>query len=63
MAQSVDRVTEVLDEAIRETVGVSHKKWALVVVAFVAGALGVVWLTRRAHAAGPTAVEADAATS
>jgi hypothetical protein len=63
MAQSVDRVTEVLEEAIRETTGASSKKWALVVVAFLAGAIGVVWLTRRSRSAAPVTVEADAATS
>ena len=63
MAQSVDRVTEVLEEAIRETTGASSKKWALVVVAFVAGALGVLWLTRRSRSAEPVTLEADAATS
>jgi hypothetical protein len=63
MAQSVDRVAEVLEEAVRETTGASGKKWALVVVAFVAGAVGVLWLTRRSHTAGPATVEADTATS
>jgi hypothetical protein len=63
MAQSVDRVTEVLEEAIRETTGASSKKWALVVVAFVAGALGVLWLTRRSRSADPVTLEADAVTS
>ena len=62
-ARSVDPVTTVLDEAIMETIGTSRKKWALVVVAFVAGALGVLWLTRRAHSHRPATVPADASTS
>jgi hypothetical protein len=59
----MDPVITILDEAIKETIGVSRKKWALVVVALVAGALGALWLTRRAHSARPAAGEADAATS
>jgi len=59
----MDQVTAVLDEAIKETIGVSHKKWALVVVALVAGALGALWLTRRAHSSRPGTVPADGATS
>ena len=35
----MDEVTAVLEEAIRETIGTSSKKWAVVVVALVAGAL------------------------
>jgi hypothetical protein len=58
----MDNATAVVDEAIKEAIGVSPRKWALVVVAFVAGALGVVWLTRRARATRPPAVQADAAT-
>ena len=59
----MDPVTAILDEAIKETIGVSRKKWAVVLVAFVAGALGVLWLTRRAHSARPATVQADPATS
>ena len=57
----MDPVTAVLDEALLETIGASPRMWALVVVAFVAGALGAVWLSRRARAARPATVQADAA--
>jgi hypothetical protein len=59
----MDPVTDVLNEAVMETIGASPKKWALVVVAFVAGALAVVWLTRRVHSAAPATVEGDTATN
>jgi hypothetical protein len=56
-------VTAVLDEAIRETIGASRKKWALAVVALVAGALVAFWLTRRAQSARRATVPVDAATN
>jgi hypothetical protein len=60
----MDTVNAILDEAIKETIGTSRKKWALVVVALAAGALGALWLTRRIRSTGPAAtVPADAATS
>ena len=59
----MDAVTTVVDEAIRETIGASPRKWGLVVVAIVAGALGALWLARRMRAASATTVEPDAATS
>ena len=46
-------------EVIRETIGGSRKKWALLVVALVAGAAGALWLVRRARSVEP-AVAADA---
>jgi hypothetical protein len=58
----MDNATAVVNEAIKEAVGLSPRKWALVVVAFAAGALGVVLLTRRARAASPATVQAEAAT-
>ena len=36
----MDPVTAILDETIIETIGASHKTWALVALAFVATALG-----------------------
>jgi hypothetical protein len=50
----MDNATTVVDEAINEAIGVSPGMWALVVV--------VVWLTCRARAASPAAVQADAPT-
>ena len=47
MSDAVDQVGAVVDEAFKEAIGISGKKWALVVVAFVAGAIGAVWLIRR----------------
>ena len=59
----MDAVTAVLDEAIMETIGASRRKWAVVVVALVAGALGALWLTRRGGSAAPATVQvADTAT-
>jgi hypothetical protein len=40
-------------ELLEETVGTSRKKWALLVVALVAGALGVRWLVRRRRSGKP----------
>jgi hypothetical protein len=58
----MDNATAVVNEAIKEAIGLSPRKWALVVVAFAAGALGAFWLTRRARAASPATIQADAAT-
>ena len=44
----MEQARAILDEALKETVGISSKKWALVLVAFVVGAVGRVWLVRRA---------------
>ena len=57
--RTVDAVTAVLDEALMETIGASRKKWALLVVAFVAGALGAVWLARRTRSARSASVPVD----
>jgi hypothetical protein len=46
-------------EVIAETIGLSRKKWALLIVAFVAGAMGALWLARRARSVEP-AIAADA---
>ena len=57
----VDQVDAILDEALKEAVGISSKKWALVVVALVVGAMSAFWLVRRARSAEPdaTPVEVD----
>lgn len=54
---------ELLLEAVDEAIGTSPKKWALIVVALLAGAIAALWLTRRRRQAGPELVAAaDAAT-
>ena len=54
---------ELLVEALEEAIGTSTKKWALIVVAVLAGAIVALWLTRRRRQAGPELVAAaDAAT-
>ena len=57
----MERVDAILDEALNETIGTSSKKWALVLVALVVGAMGAFWLVRRARspepAAAPVALE------
>ena len=51
----VTAVAALVDEAIQEAIGTSPKKWALVVVALITGAIVAVWLTRRTRpAAVPT---------
>ena len=57
----MDQVDAILDEALKEAVGISSKKWALVVVALVVGAMSAFWLVRRARSAEPdaTPVEVD----
>ena len=45
-------MSEFLDEAIDETIGRSSKKWALLLLAFVAGAASVVWVRLRISAHG-----------
>ncbi len=49
----------VVDEAIRETIGTSSKKWGLVLVALVVGAMGAFWLVRRTRSAEPAAAPVD----
>ena len=61
MSSPLDQVSAVLEEAIKETVGRSSKKWALVLVAFVVGATAAFWLIRQARSAStvdPIDVEA-----
>ena len=60
-AGEVKAVKAVLGEAVEEAVGKSHKKWALVVVALLVGAIVAVWLTSRTGSAESTttAVEAE----
>jgi hypothetical protein len=55
----VEEVGAILDEALKETVGASSKKWALVLVALVVGALGAFWLVRRARSPEPAAAFVD----
>ena len=57
----MDQVDAILDEALKEAVGISSKKWALVVVALVVGAMSAFWLVRGARSAEPdaTPVEVD----
>ena len=52
-----------IDEVIAETIGGSRKKWALLVVAFVAGAIGALWLVRRMRRAGPANAPTELAPS
>jgi hypothetical protein len=59
----VEQVTAVVDEAIRETIGTSSKKWALVVVALVVGAVGALLLVRRARTAESTLAPVDVDTT
>ena len=56
-------VTAVIDEAIMETIGTSSKKWALVLVALVVGAMGAFWLVRRTRSAEPAAVPVEVDTT
>jgi hypothetical protein len=51
----VEQVGAILDEAVKESVGISSKKWALVLVALVVGALGALWLVRRSGRSEPAA--------
>jgi hypothetical protein len=44
---NVEPVAAIIEEALEEAVGISSKKWALVVVALVAGALAAFWWMRR----------------
>ena len=72
---STEQVAAVLDEALDEAVGRSSKKWALVLLALVAGAAVAFWMTHRARstesavalvvepASEPTAAPAEVATT
>jgi hypothetical protein len=59
----VEQVEAILDEALKETIGTSHKKWALVLVALAAGAAGALWLVRRARSAKPPGAAVDVETT
>ncbi len=39
-----------VEEVINETMGTSNRKWALLLVAMLVGAVGALWLTRRSGA-------------
>jgi hypothetical protein len=47
-------VNGILDVAVEDAVGVSSKKWALRLIAFVAGGAVVLWLVRRRRGSGPS---------
>ncbi len=59
----MDQIGAILDEALKETVGISSKKWALVLVALVVGAMSAFWLVRRARSAEPATVLVDVDTT
>jgi hypothetical protein len=40
-------VTDFVEEAVAEAIGVSPRKWALLIVAVVAGAMAATWYGRR----------------
>ena len=46
---NVEPAAAIVEEALEEAVGRSSKKWALVVVALVVGALAACWWMRRAR--------------
>ena len=46
---NVEPASAIVQEALEEAVGRSSKKWALVVVALVVGALAAFWWTHRAR--------------
>ena len=50
----------IVQEALEEAVGRSSKKWALVVVALVVGALSAFWWMRRARSIELPSASADA---
>lgn len=56
-------VEQVIDEAIDEATGRSPKRWALIVVAFVAGVMVAVWLTRRSRSADSATVRPEVDTT
>jgi hypothetical protein len=59
----MEQVGAILDEALKETVGISSKKWALVLVALVVGAMGAFWLVRRARSSEPVTASVDPETT
>ena len=48
-----------VEEVINETMGTSHRKWALLLVAMLVGAVGALWLTRRSSATGSATAPAE----
>jgi hypothetical protein len=46
---NVEPASAIFEEALEEAVGRSSKKWALVIVALVVGALSAFWWIRRAR--------------
>ena len=48
-----------VEEVINETMGTSHRKWALLLVAMLVGAVGALWLTRRSGATESATAPAD----
>ena len=48
-----------VEEVINETMGTSHRKWALLLVAMLVGAVGALWLTRRPGATGSATAPAE----
>jgi hypothetical protein len=59
----VEQVGAILDEALKETVGISSNRWVLVLVALVVGAMGAFWLVRRARFPGSAAAPVDLETT
>jgi hypothetical protein len=59
----VQAVTAFVEEAIEEAMGISPRKWALLLVAVAVGAIGALWLTRRARQAEPATTTAGDAPS
>jgi hypothetical protein len=53
----------VLEEAVEEALGVSSKKWALLLLAFVAGGTAALWMVHRQHGADTSGDTRAAATS
>ena len=48
-----------VEEVINETMGTSHRKWALLLVAMLVGAVGALWVTRRSGATETTTAPAE----
>jgi hypothetical protein len=58
-----DEVSAIVDEALDEAIGRSNKKWALVLLALVAGATVAFWMTRRARSTEPADAPAEVPTT
>jgi len=59
LREPMEHANAILEEAFKEAIGTSSKKWALVLVALVVGAMGAFWLVRRALSAELTDPPAD----